>query len=182
MIKVVSLDILDLIGFQSGILFVLRETQSNDSVKVSFYSFDIETKSIAECYSALTMLDYSSEDADSIADDFKMTVENVTAASVTYAIRDTEIDGVSIKTNDFMAIVGKKIVAANPSKVDVVKDLFAKVDEIEYKEVVTLIYGLDVSEEEKQEVVSYLNETYPHIEIGELDGKQDIYSFIISIE
>ncbi len=47
MIKVVSLDILDLIGFQSGILFVLRETQNNDSVKVSFYSFDIETKSIA---------------------------------------------------------------------------------------------------------------------------------------
>lgn len=142
----------------------------------------IETKSIAECYSALTMLDYSSDDAESIAEDFKMTVENVTAASVTYAIRDTEIDGISIKTNDFMAIVGKKIVASNPSKVDVVKDLFAKVDEIEYKEVVTLIYGLDVSEEEKQEVVSYLNETYPHMEIGELDGKQDIYSFIISIE
>ena len=142
----------------------------------------IETKSIAECYSALTMLDYSSDDAESIAEDFKMTVENVTAASVTYAIRDTEIDGVSIKTNDFMAIVGKKIVASNPSKVDVVKDLFAKVDEIEYKEVVTLIYGLDVSEEEKQEVVSYLNETYPHMEIGDLDGKQDIYSFIISIE
>ena len=47
MIKVVSLDILDLIGFQSGILFVLRETQNNDSVKVSFYSFDIDTKSIA---------------------------------------------------------------------------------------------------------------------------------------
>ena len=37
----------------------------------------IETKSIAECYSALTMLDYSSDDAESIADDFKMTVENV---------------------------------------------------------------------------------------------------------
>lgn len=47
MIKVVSLDILDLIGFQSGVLFVLKENQNSDSVKVSFYSFDIETKSIA---------------------------------------------------------------------------------------------------------------------------------------
>ena len=47
MIKVVSLDILDLIGFSSGVLFVLREKQNNDSVKVSFYSFDIESKSIA---------------------------------------------------------------------------------------------------------------------------------------
>ena len=42
MIKVVSLDILDLIGFQSGVLFVLKENQNSDSVKVSFYSFDIE--------------------------------------------------------------------------------------------------------------------------------------------
>lgn len=47
MIKVVSLDILDLIGFPSGILFVLKENQDNSSVKVSFYSFDIATKSIA---------------------------------------------------------------------------------------------------------------------------------------
>lgn len=47
MIKVVSLDILDLIGFSSGVLFVLRENQSSETVKVSFYSFDLETKSIA---------------------------------------------------------------------------------------------------------------------------------------
>ncbi len=47
MIKVVSLDILDLIGFSSGVLFVLREKQNNDSIKVSFYSFDTETQSIS---------------------------------------------------------------------------------------------------------------------------------------
>ena len=128
------------------------------------------------------MLDYSSDDASVIEEDLMMTIENVTAASVTYAIRDTEIDGVVIKKDDYMAIVGKKIVAANPSKVGVVKDLFAKVDEIEYKEVVTIIYGIDVTEEEKQEVVAYLNETYPTMEIGEVEGKQDIYSFILAIE
>ena len=47
MIKIVSLDILDLIGFPSGILFVLKENQDSESVKVSFYSFDTATKSIA---------------------------------------------------------------------------------------------------------------------------------------
>ncbi len=47
MIKVVSLDILDLVGFSAGILFVLRENQNNETIKVSFYSFDLETKSIA---------------------------------------------------------------------------------------------------------------------------------------
>ena len=142
----------------------------------------IPTKSIAECYSALTMLDYSSDDAEAIKEDFMMTIENVTAASVTYAIRDTELDGVSIKKDDFMAIVGKKIVAAHANKIEVVKQLFASIEDIEYKEVTTLIYGLDVTEQEKQEVLSYLNETYPGMEVGEVEGKQDIYSFIISVE
>lgn len=142
----------------------------------------IPTKSIAECYSALTMLDFSSDDLDTIVNDFQSTIDNVTAASVTYSIRDSFIDEVDIKKDDYMAIIGKKIVAANPSKIEVVKELFAKVEDIRWKEVVTLIYGLDVSEEEKQAVVEYLNEAYPDLEVGQLDGGQDIYSFIISIE
>ena len=47
MLKIVSLDIVDLIGFPSGIMFVLKEPLENGSVKVSFYSFDVGTKSIA---------------------------------------------------------------------------------------------------------------------------------------
>ncbi len=47
MLKIVSLDIVDLITFPSGILFVIKETLRDDSVKVSFYSFDTATKSIA---------------------------------------------------------------------------------------------------------------------------------------
>ena len=142
----------------------------------------IPTKSIAECYSALTMLDFSSDDLDTIVEEFQSTIDNVTTASVTYSIRDSFIDDVEIKKDDYMAIIGKKIVAANPSKIEVVKQLFTKVEDIRWKEVVTLIYGIDVTEEEKEEVVEYLNAAYPDLEIGELDGKQDIYSFIISIE
>ncbi len=47
MIRIVSLDIVDLIGFPSGIQFVLKENADNGAVKVSFYSFDIATQSIA---------------------------------------------------------------------------------------------------------------------------------------
>ena len=47
MIKIVSLDILDLIEFPSGILFVLREQQGIENVKVAFYCYDIDTNSIA---------------------------------------------------------------------------------------------------------------------------------------
>ena len=47
MLKIVSLDIVDLLAFPSGILFVIKENLENSAVKVSFYSFDIATQSIA---------------------------------------------------------------------------------------------------------------------------------------
>lgn len=142
----------------------------------------IPTKSIAACYSALTMLDFSSEDLDTIVDDFNMVIDNVTAGSVTYSIRDSVIDNVDIKKDDYMALINGKIVAANKDKIEVVKELFNNVEDINYKEVVTIIYGKDVTSEEKEAVVNFINSTYPDMEVGEVDGMQDIYSFIISIE
>ena len=176
-----KLDAENIIVFPNNgnIIMAARQAAENyDDAKVVV----IPTKSIAECYSALTMLDFSSDDLDTIVEEFQSTIDNVTTASVTYSIRDSFIDDVEIKKDDYMAIIGKKIVAANPSKIEVVKQLFTKVEDIRWKEVVTLIYGIDVTEEEKEEVVEYLNAAYPDLEIGELDGKQDIYSFIISIE
>ena len=142
----------------------------------------IPTKSIAACYSALSMLDYSSDDLETIIGDFTTAMENVISGSVTYSIRDSEIDGVSIAKDDYMALVNGKIVASTKGKVDVVKQLFASIPDIDDKEVVTLIYGKDVTIEEKEEIVSYLNSTYRYMEVGEIDGLQDVYSFIIAIE
>ncbi len=142
----------------------------------------IPTHSMAECYSALTMLDYSSDDLDTIVNDFKMVIDNVTSCSITYAIRDSLIDNVSIKKNDFMAFVNGKIVAAHASKVEVFKQMLEKISNMDEKEVITLIYGKDVTDDEKKEVMNYLHQTYPSIEVGEVNGMQDIYSFILSIE
>ena len=142
----------------------------------------IPTKSIAACYSALSMLDYSSDDLEIIIDDFTMAIENVTSGSITYSIRDSEIDGVSIKKDDYMALINGKIAVSTNNKIETFKQLFAKVDDIEDKEVVTIIYGKDVTENEKAEVVSYLKATYNGMEIEKIDGGQDIYSFILAIE
>ena len=142
----------------------------------------IPTKSIAACYSALSMLDFSSDDLETIIGDFTTAMENVISGSVTYSIRDSEIDGVKIQKDDYMALVNGKIVASTSGKVEVLKQLFAKIPNIDDKEVVTLIYGKDVTDEEKQEIVSYLNQTYRYMEVGEIDGLQDVYSFIVAIE
>ena len=142
----------------------------------------IPTKSIAACYSALSMLDYSSDDVDTIVDDFTMAIENVTSAAITYSIRDSEIDGVSIKKDDYMALINGKIAVSTNNKLETFKALFNKVEDIEDKEVLIIIYGKDVTKEEVDEAVSYIRQTYKGMEVGLIDGGQDIYSFILSIE
>ena len=141
----------------------------------------IPTKSIAACYSALSMLDYSSDDVDCIVEDFNMAIDNVVSGSITYSIRDSFIDNVSIKKDDYMALVDGKIVASNANRLDTIKELFENVDDIQDKEVVTIIYGNDVTEQEKKEVIEMLSKSYD-FEIGEIDGQQDVYSFIFAIE
>ena len=56
------------------------------------------------------------------------------------------------------------------------------VEDIEDKEVLIIIYGKDVTKEEVDEAVSYIRQTYKGMEVGLIDGGQDIYSFILSIE
>lgn len=163
----------------SNIIMAARQAAENYSdAKVIV----IPTKSIATCYSALTMLDYSSDDINEIISSLQQTIDNVTAGAVTYSIRDSKIDDVVITKGDYMALIDGKIVAACDDKINVVKKLFENVSNINDKEVATIIYGNDVSDYERDTIISYLKETYPFIEFGAIEGNQDIYSFILAIE
>ena len=50
------------------------------------------------------------------------------------------------------------------------------------KEIITLIYGADVTEEEAEAVREYIESTYTNIEVDVIEGKQEVYSYILSIE
>ena len=142
----------------------------------------IETNSIAKCYSALTMLDLSSNDLNSIIDDIMMTIDNVVDAEITYSIRDSKINDVEINKDDFMGFVNHKIVCSTSNKLETFKQVFDHVINTYEKEVVSIIVGKDVTEKEKEDILSYVNENHRYVEVGFIEGKQDIYSFIISFE
>lgn len=142
----------------------------------------METKSIAECYSALTMLDFSSDDLNTIVNDLNEVIENVTSASITYAIRDCVVDDIEIHKDDFIALVNGKIVASAKTKVEAFKLMLKKVPDINDKEVITLITGKYVSNLETEKVMNFLSQECPNLEVGVIEGMQDIYSFIVAIE
>ncbi|WP_404804359.1 DAK2 domain-containing protein [Lysinibacillus sp. S1] len=106
---------------------------------------------------------------------------NVKTGQVTYAVRDTSIDGVEIHKDDFMALAEGKIVLSTPALKDaaekVIKDLVN-----EDAEIVTVIYGEDTTEQAASELVAFIEENYPDVEVELFDGKQGLYPYIISVE
>ena len=141
----------------------------------------VPSKTLAQGYSALTMLDLSSGDADQIVEEIKEVIANVTTGLITYSIRDTEFEEVSIKQGDYIGICNGKIVTANVSRLDSVKKLL-EFSDIAEKEIITIITGKDANPEEIAAVKAHIASAYPHVEVDEITGDQDIYSYIFSIE
>lgn len=141
----------------------------------------IESTTIAEGYAALTMLDLSSDDIDVITEDLNMAIGGVTTGLVTYAVRDTNQDGFEIKTNDWLGFSKKTILAAEKDKVSAATKLLDSIDKTG-KEVIIAIAGKDATAEELAAVHDYASKNYPLVEFYEVDGGQDIYSFIFAVE
>lgn len=141
----------------------------------------VESTTIAEGYAALTMLDLSSEDIDVITDDLKMAIEGVTTGLVTYAVRDTNQDGFEIKTNDWLGFSKKTILSVEKDKVAAATALLDSIDKTG-KEVIIAIAGKDATAEELTAVHDYAAKNFPMVEFYEVDGGQDIYSFIFAVE
>ena len=141
----------------------------------------IETKSIAQCYSAFTMLD-SEQSVEEQLEIINMQINSVGVVEVTYSIRDSEIGDYKIRKGDYLALSGKDLIAVSSSKIDCVVEAFKKYEDIEAKEVVTIIYGKKVTHSELEKIEEMIKEMYSWMEVGFIEGKQDIYNFIIAIE
>lgn len=107
--------------------------------------------------------------------------EHVKTGQVTFAVRDTSIDGVEIKKDDFMAISEGKIILATPSLENVSQTLIKDLLD-EESEIVTIIYGEDVTEEDAKKLASFVEENFSHAEVEVYNGKQPLYPYIISVE
>jgi len=169
----------NIIVFPNNKNIVLAARQSAKIYKESKIHV-LETKSIAQGFSALTMIDLNGE-PDQILNDLKKVIENVTTGLITYSIRDTDLNGVHIKKDDYIGICDNKIVASNRRRVDAVKSLL-KAGITEEKEIITIIYGQDVPSKEVNELVKFIERNYSNLEVDVIEGNQEVYSYILAIE
>lgn len=108
-------------------------------------------------------------------------LSSVATGQVTYAVRDTEIEGIKIHQNDFMGIGDSKILSAGTDCNVVIHEMIDKMV-TEDSSIITIYYGIDRTKDEAQELASEFEEKYPDYEIEIYDGGQPIYYYIISVE
>ncbi|PDM40304.1 hypothetical protein CN643_07395 [Parageobacillus yumthangensis] len=140
----------------------------------------IPSKTVPQGMSALLAFNPSlSEEQNEKA--MTVALSRVKTGQVTFSVRDTTIDGVEIEKDDYMGLADNKIVAAERDKLSVTKQLLNTLID-EDSEIVTMIYGEEATEEEVEAIVSYIEETYPDVEVEVHNGKQPLYPFIFSVE
>ena len=119
--------------------------------------------------------------ADENFKEMKSALKNVKSGEITFSIRDSEINGLKLKKDDFIGIFEKEIVVDNKDKVSATLGLIDKMLDEECS-LVTLIYGQDVTQEEVGQVRKSFRENHPDLDLDIRPGKQPVYSFIIGVE
>ena len=142
----------------------------------------LETKSVAEGYSALSMMNTWAEDIASFVADMVDALENVISGSVTRAVRDAKLNGVLIEEGMYMGIADGNVLCTNSDKNKAVLDMLNKIEDIDTKSVITIFYGIDVNESEAEELIESISSQYPSIECGSVFGGQKTYDYYMAIE
>ena len=140
----------------------------------------IPSKTVPQGMSALLAFNSS---ADLLTNKKHMTdaFAHVKTGQITFAVRDTIIEGLAIEKDDFMGILDGKIVVKNKDKRETTSHLLEKMID-EDSEIVTILKGEDATDEDIDVLVSLLEEQYPDVEVEVHNGNQPLYAFIISVE
>lgn len=140
----------------------------------------IPTKTIPQGISALFQYDVDAtleENKAQMAD----SVNNVKSGSLTYAVRDTKIDGVEIKKDAFMGLIEDKIVSSQSDQLTTVTELLNEML-AEDSEILTVIIGQDAEQEVTDNMINWIEEQYPDVEVEVHEGGQPIYQYFFSVE
>jgi DAK2 domain fusion protein YloV len=140
----------------------------------------IPTKTIPQGISALISFDEAAT-AEANQAGMEDAITAVKSGQVTYAVRDTSIDGKEIKTGDYMGIDDAGIQAVGQDITEVVKDLIGAMAD-EDSELLSIYYGSDVEEEKANALVEAVQAAYPDFEVEAHAGGQPIYYYILSLE
>lgn len=139
----------------------------------------LETKAVTQGLSACIAFNPDAtveENTEAMAE----AIANVKTGQVTYAVKDTSMNGKEIHSGDYMGLFDKEIKLTAKDKVTACKELMKEMLD-EDSEIVTLLKGEDATQEETDEIAQYITDNY-NVDVDVQDGGQPVYCFIIGVE
>ena len=140
----------------------------------------VPSKTVPQGMTALLSFNPTASLADN-ENGMKDALTTVKTGQITYAVRDTEIDGVQITKDHFMGILESKIITTDANQLEAAKKLLTKMVDDD-SEILTILQGEDVTDNELSQLVAFAEENFDHVEIEVHNGNQPLYSYIFSIE
>lgn len=119
----------------------------------------------------------AAENAESMEEEMQL----IKSGQVTYAVRDTNMDGKDIKQGDFMGLTDKTIVSVGSDLQGTAKELIESLLD-EDSELVSLYYGSDATKEQAEQLAEDIENTHEDVEVEVQYGGQPVYSYFISVE
>jgi len=140
----------------------------------------IPTTSIPQGITCITMFNAENE-VDENEAALMEALELVKTGSITYAVRDTEMDGIEIKEGNMLGLIEGKINKVGEDYFQVAEEVLESMID-EDSELITIFYGKDVDESKIEEFTEKLEEKYEECDVQFYKGDQPLYYFIMSVE
>ncbi len=161
---------------------ILMAAQQAADIYTDATIYVIKSKDLGMGYVALSSMDLSDPEPESVFNAALEAMSNVVTGYVSPSIRNADLNGVHINKGDHIGIVGKEIKVSAPSKSEAVHELVDGMLADDDKGMITLFFGKDATDEDRSEIMEYLDKKYHSVEAYYVDGGQDIYPYIIVTE
>ena len=140
----------------------------------------VPTRTVPQGITAMLNMDPGADEA-TLTETFNEVIGGVHTAMVTYAARDSEFDGYSIKAGEYLALMDGALLGSFDTMLATMEKLNATLEQYD-PEFISVYYGEDVDEEGGEKTLAYLAKAFPDAEHSIINGGQPVYYYMISVE
>ncbi|ABR30124.1 DAK2 domain fusion protein YloV [Thermosipho melanesiensis] len=179
-VAVESVNAENIFVFPNNSNIILAAKQVAETVKDKNV-YVVETKNVQECIASM-IKNNPEEDPEKLLGIFNEVISEVDTISITRAVRNAKLLGEKIKKDEYLVFLNNKFVEHNFDFNEVLSKTFEKIDDIDKKEIITLIVGKEATPIEINIFERFINKKYPDLEIEMYEGGQVHYPFLVLIE
>ena len=139
----------------------------------------VETKAIPQAIAALLVFN-DQDDLDNIKQNMEVEIKKVKTIEITYAVKNSKVNGYDIKENDVLGLVNGTIKAVGSNELDVIEEIIES--DWEDEDLITIYYGDGASEDDAEKIKNKFTDKSSDAEIEIYKGGQPLYPYIISLE